>query len=316
MARRPAVRQKDQYDSPWKTLIDQMLPPFLAFFFPMVYKDIDWDKPPVFLDKELQKISRDGPGGPNTVDKLVKVWLLNGTQVWLNLHIELQSQYEKDFAKRVFRYQERIWDRYEHPVVSLVVLADDREGWKPDSYGFEHWGAGITSRFLVSKLLEWKGRWDELEQSQNPFSVAVMSHLKTMETRNDPSERAKWRFQFFRRLCQGGFLREHVVEMLRFMDWLMVLPPDLELEHHALVEEFEEESNMEYVTSWQRRGALQSTREDIVAVLDERWGEVSPSLVAELDGIDDPVVLKRLLRRAVTVNRPEELLNEELTGVA
>ena len=81
---------------------------------------------------------------------------------------------------------------------------------------------------------------------------------------------------------------------------------------------------MEYVTTWERNGikigiktgALQKAREDIVEVLDARWGVVSPSLVAELDGIADPDILKRLHRRAVLMNSPEGLLDEELSGVA
>ena len=232
----------------------------------------------------------------------------------------MQSQYEKDFAKRVFRYQERIWDRYEHPVVSLVVLADDREGWKRDRFEFEHWGAGIISRFLVSKLLEWKERWEELEQSENPFAIAVMAHLKTMETPNDPQARAEWRFRFVRRLYEGGFVREHVIEMMRFLDWMMVLPEDFQPEFNARVGELDKETNVEYVTTWERNGikigiktgALQSTREGILNVLDARLGVVSPSLAAELDGIDDLDTLTRLLRRAAVVDRPEELLDEKL----
>ena len=73
---------------------------------------------------------------------------------------------------------------------------------------------------------------------------------------------------------------------------------------------------MEYVTNWERRGAPQNAREAIVDVLDARWGVVSPSLAAELDGIDDPAALKRLLRRAAVVDRPEEFLDETLMGAA
>ena len=219
-------------------------------------------------------------------------------------------------------------DRYEHPVVSLVVLADDREGWKPDRYEFEHWNAGITSRFLVSKLLEWKERWGELDESENAFAIAVMAHLKTMETRNNPQERAKWRFRFVRRLYEGGFVREHVIEMLRFLDWMMVLTEDLEVLHNERIGELEKERKVEYVTSWQRNGiktgietgiktgALQKAREDVREVLDARWGVVSPSLVEVLDGIDDLATLKRLLRRAAVADKPEELLDEKLSSAA
>ena len=31
-------------DSPWKEILEQFLPEFLAFFFPLVYNQIDWSK--------------------------------------------------------------------------------------------------------------------------------------------------------------------------------------------------------------------------------------------------------------------------------
>ena len=316
MAGGVAVRQKDQYDSPWKTLIDKMLPDFLAFFFPMVYKDINWSRPPEFLDKELHKIIREAPGGPNIVDKLVKVWLVNDTEIWLLLHIEVQSQYDSKLDFRVFGYQVRIWDLHKREVVSLVVLADDREGWKPDRFEYEHWGAGITSRFLVSKLLEWNERWEELEQIKNPFAIAVMAHLKTMETRYNPELRAEWRYRFVRGLYDGGFAREHVIEMLRFLEWVMVLPPDEEQTFYKRLEGLDKETKMQWVTSFEHERMLIDRREAVIEALEARFGTISPSLAAELEGIEDMATLKRLHRRAIVgVSKPEELLDEELTAV-
>jgi hypothetical protein len=196
--------------------------------------------------------------------------------------------------------------------VSLVVLADDKARWKPDRYEFEHWGAGITARFLVSKLLEWKERWEEMEQSKNPFAIAVMAHLKTMETRYNPELRAEWRYRFVRRLYEGGFSREQVIQMLRFLEWVMALPPDEERAFYERVEGLDKEKKMEWVTSFEHNGMLVATREAVLGALEARFGAVSPLLAAELDGIDDMAILKRLLRRAVVdVSKPEELLNEE-----
>ena len=43
---------------------------------------------------------------------------------------------QAEFAKRMFVYNYRIFDRYEKPVASLAVLADEHKQWKPSSYGF------------------------------------------------------------------------------------------------------------------------------------------------------------------------------------
>ncbi|MBL6987750.1 MAG: hypothetical protein ISR72_12085, partial [Methylobacter sp.] len=44
----------DDYDSPWKDVIEHYLPEFMAFYFPAAFTEIDWSKEPVFLDQELR----------------------------------------------------------------------------------------------------------------------------------------------------------------------------------------------------------------------------------------------------------------------
>ena len=46
----------DQYDSPWKEVIERYFPEFMAFYFPDAYAEIDWSKEHVFLDQELRAV--------------------------------------------------------------------------------------------------------------------------------------------------------------------------------------------------------------------------------------------------------------------
>ncbi|MCW5558900.1 MAG: cytosolic protein, partial [Verrucomicrobiae bacterium] len=64
------------------------LEPFLRLCFLRIHATIDWRRPVEFLDKELQKIVRDAQTGPLRVDLLVQVFLLNGLEEWLLIHIE------------------------------------------------------------------------------------------------------------------------------------------------------------------------------------------------------------------------------------
>ena len=68
---------------------------------------------------------------------------------------------------------------------------------------------------------------------------------------------------------------------------------------------------MPYVTSIERLGKQEglqdATREDVVEVLRTRFAAVPPAIVDALSRIDDLVMLRSLLRRAITVERPEEL---------
>lgn len=72
----------DEYDSPWKEALEVFLRPMLEFCFPLVATAIDWSVPPVFMDKELQEIAGDSALGRQTVDKLVRVELLDGREEW------------------------------------------------------------------------------------------------------------------------------------------------------------------------------------------------------------------------------------------
>lgn len=61
------------YDSPWKEILEQYFPEFMAFFFPAAHAEVDWTKGYEFLDKELQQVVRDAELGRRFADKLVSI---------------------------------------------------------------------------------------------------------------------------------------------------------------------------------------------------------------------------------------------------
>lgn len=83
----------------------------MAFFLPELLPDIDMTKPPEFLEQELAKIIPVKTAkGRRSIDKLVKVWLKNGEEKWLFIHIEVQSWDDPHFMERLFTYFYRIYD--------------------------------------------------------------------------------------------------------------------------------------------------------------------------------------------------------------
>lgn len=61
---------------------------------------------------------------------------------------------------------------------------------------------------------------------------------------------------------------------------------------------------------WQmglQEGLQQGVREDVVEILRTRFTVVSPAIVEALGQIDDLGTLRNLLRRAIIVERPEDL---------
>lgn len=278
------------FDSPWKDVVETYLPEFVAFFFPDAYAEIDWERHFEFLDQELRQVVRDAELGKRFVDKLVKIYRRGGEETWILIHLEVQSQYESGFAERMFVYHYRIYDRYRRQVASFAVLGDERATWRPSQFGYQLFGCKLNFSFPVVKLLDLGQDWEALEANRNPFATVVMAHLKASQTQRDRQERLRWKLSLTRRLYQLGYQRQDVLNLFRFIDWLMSLPDTLEAEFWREIRQFEEEMRMPYITSVERRGIQQGIQQGrhegevslIWRQLNRRLGQVSPTVEEQL----------------------------------
>ncbi|MEA5469318.1 Rpn family recombination-promoting nuclease/putative transposase [Spirulina sp. 06S082] len=279
----------------------------LAFFFPRVHEAIDWTRGYEFLDKEFQKIVREAETGRKTTDKLVKVWLNNGQETWLLIHIEVQSQPESEFAERMYIYNCRIYDRYRQKVLSLAVLADETKSWRPKKYGYKILGGAVIFKFPTVKLLDYTAQ--TLAESNNPFAVIVAAHRETQKTRQNPDNRYQEKLTIAKSLYRRGYERRDILELFRLIDWMMSLPRSLEENFTREIYRYEEEEKMPYITSVERlgiekglqQGLQQGRQEDIIAVLQVRFETVSDALVEAVNGIQDDAILANLLRQAIAI---------------
>jgi len=76
-------------------------------------------------------------------------------------------------------------------------------------------------------------------------------------------KRSKW--QLVRRLYERGYNHHDVQELLRLIDWLMVLPEAMEDAFEQQLMEFESEKAMPHITSFERIGikkGLEKGREE------------------------------------------------------
>lgn len=214
-----------EFDTAWKQALEWFFEPFLAFFFPAAHADIDWSREPVFLDKELQQVVPEAESGQGTVDKLVKVFTPDGAEAWVLVHVEVQSQRDSDFARRMYTYNHRLEDRYGRMPVSLAVLGDDGPGWRPSSFLAGRWGCEVRFDFPAVKLLDYRQREVALETDPNPFAAVVLAHLKSIETHGDPDARGEWKFRLVKGLYDRGWTKVQIVQLFRIIDWVLTLPP-------------------------------------------------------------------------------------------
>ena len=255
----PQQQHPDDFDSPWKEALEQALPDFLALFFPEAHSGIDWSRGYRFRDKELQQVVRDAELGRRYADKLAEVYTLDGARTWVLVHIEIQGQADPGFAERMYVYHYRLFDRYRRDVVSLAVLTDAQNGFRPGGYERERWGCALQFRFPMVKLLDWRDRATALEADRNPFALVALAQLQAMAHRDGPARKFA-KLRLIRFLYQRDYAREQVLAWFRVLDWMLRLPEDLDLEFREELIAFEEERQMPYVTSVERIG-IQKGRE-------------------------------------------------------
>jgi predicted transposase YdaD len=240
-------RQKgrSQQDSLWKELIDQYLEKFLAFFFAVVHQDIDWSKGYEILDNELAEITQDSEIGKRQVDKLIKAYQLNGQQKLLLIHIEVQGYKDLKFAERMHIYNFLIYHKYQLEVESLAILSDKDKNFRPSSFTRGNYSRVIFS-FPIVKLLDYTGRKAELEQAMNPFALVVLAHLEAqkLKDKSKPSELKDAKLRLIRLLFNKGYTREDIIKLFRFINWLMILPANLQAEFRAEVRKYSGEVYM------------------------------------------------------------------------
>ena len=248
-------------DSGWKEAIEIYFKQFVSFFFPAIYDEVDLEKGYQFLDKELEKIVKSSMIGKRFADKLVKVYLKDGAEKWLLIHLEVQGYYDADFVKRMYTYNYRIFDRYNEEVISLAILTDDNQSYWPCRYEISRWGFRHLFEFPLVKLIDYNDRIEKLEASRNPFGIIVVAHLKTLATRKDYQSRLTWKLSLVKALYNKGFSREDIMNLYRFIDWLMVLPKELDHKFQDEIRAFEEGMNVAYITTAERIGIEKGKQE-------------------------------------------------------
>jgi hypothetical protein len=156
------------------------------------------------------------------------------------------------------------------------------------------------------KLLDYQGEGDALSESTNPFAIIVAAHLTNQQTRRNVNQRYDGKLRIAKSLYQKGYNRGDILELFRLIDWMINLPEMAEQEFKKEIQRFEEEKQVAYITSVERiarqEGIIQQRREDIIEVLEVRFSELPSALVEKINQIEDPDLLKTLLREAITID--------------
>ncbi|MCS7208483.1 MAG: hypothetical protein NZ874_02825, partial [Fimbriimonadales bacterium] len=224
-------------DITWKAFTDE--PQYVEAIFrhglPELHARIDWQRGVEFLDKELAQVAPRAMANPQIVDKLLRVYLKDGTEEWILIHIEIQSHPEPQFEERMFAYYAAIWLRYRRRVVSVALLADDNPNWRPSRYEQETGGCRVVFDFATLKLIDLNEQ--VLIDAGDPASLILASFVRSVRTKRMPNVRYQARLEFLRLALERGYNEEEIRQILAFLERAMRLPAELEEQYEQILEE-------------------------------------------------------------------------------
>ncbi len=206
-----------QKDEKWKILISKYLKDFLSFFMAELNEQIDFDKGYEFLDGELNRIKIKSKSRNRRSDKLVKVYLKDGTEQYLLIHIEIQGYSEDDFSERMFTYYYRISDLHRtRNITAISVYTEDNQTFKPNSFENKVFGTEITYKYNTYKVLE--QNQEILKKSNNIFAFLVLAVLYSLRAKDNQKKKLKFKIELTKILVERNYSQDEITELFEFIN--------------------------------------------------------------------------------------------------
>jgi hypothetical protein len=284
------------FDEAWKKIIERFFPQFVRFFLPELFEAIDFEKPITFLDKELEQLGLQSRAGAKYVDKLVQVYLLDGSEQWILIHIEVQGDRDPTFSERMYRYFYKIFDRYGKPIVSVAILTRSDLIDDAGFFTLRAYGSGVDFRYLTFCLTDYDRA--ELDADGNPMALVVLASQERERARRR-GDRFNIKLFLIRRLFERGYEREEIAALFEFIDWVIRLSDDDDERFWQEVKAIEEVNKMPFITTPQRIGLRQGFQQMVIEALDERFSTVPDDISTAIRQVRDEEMLKQLHRRAM-----------------
>jgi hypothetical protein len=134
-----------------------------------------------------------------------------------------------------------------------------------------------------------------------------MAHLKTLQTRDNPTDRQSWKVRLVKGLYERGLPPDEVVELVRCIDWLMDLPPALEGLFWQEVYRDQEEEAVPHMMSNERMALQRRVLMGIEVSLKLKFGAEGVKLLSEIRELQDVEVLQAVLKGIETAASPDEV---------
>ncbi|MGI9860617.1 hypothetical protein SDD30_04410 [Moorella naiadis] len=294
-------RLKERLPNYWdlgdKTAAEHFTRDFLKFLLPGLQP-----QEVTLLDKEIVKETfRSWVES----DQVVKIILADGSSI--GVIQEFQRYHDPTIWERLWEYAVLL--KRKHGLTILPILVDynkEKQGGNPVTWqtrpmmqlGLPETTVTIaTFTCLVFKVNSLQDT--ELLSSDEP---GIWPLLPFTRTRMTPGEMVA---AIAKRLVELKVAQEYIDKILTMLGYYlegMYSPQELEEFNETLRRWKEMSLQLKYIGQpWREEGKLEKAREDIIEVLEERFGIVDDSVKQKLAMIEDPGKLKILLRKSIKI---------------
>ena len=202
-------------DKLWKAILEELFMDFLAHFYPDFIQEIDSSKPIEFLDKDLPKLFPEAETLDRKADKIAKIPLVDGTEQWLIIHIEVQGYKDKDFAHRMFTYYYRLAERFGKKVASLVIYSDKNKENRVNCYEVSCLKTRLIYEFDTYVIADYPtAAYDAID---NPLGIIFLTALMGIKRKQTDEALLLLKTHLFRRLLEKGYAPERIRAIATFI---------------------------------------------------------------------------------------------------
>jgi len=294
------------HDQIFKQLIEAFFREFTELFFPAEARLINFAKVEFVRDELFTDVKR---GRHKRLDLVVKVGLKKGGEKFILVHVEFEaSRKQSDFPKRMFQYFCQLFLRHDTEIIPVAVFTDDAVWRKPVSNRYQ---LQLRSRKIVDfeyELIKLKNlNYRRYLKSSNPLAYALVAKMGY-----NRKERARLKADFLRLILGAKIDPARRSLLVDFIETYMTLTQEETKEFNSVVASERKYKRVEeMITTYEqegiKKGRTKGKQEDLILLLEKRFGKLKPATKRKIGQIDSSKELESLLLSAVDAKSLDDL---------
>lgn len=240
-----------------------------------------------FLDKEI--FTDVTSGERHEVDLLVKVRIRGRGDVFFLIHVENQATAQEHFARRMFVYFARLFEKYALPIFPVALFSYDQPlRPEPDHFRVDFPSLRVLD-FSFHAIQLNRLKWRDFVRNPNPVASALMTKMQV-----EPEDRPRVKLECLRMLATLKLDKARSTLIAAFMDaYLKLTAAEAMVYNRELeaIEPQEREVVTQLTNEWIEQGKLEGRqegrRELVLRQLQRRLGAISDDFAERVSKLPD-----------------------------